>query len=74
VQLCQDPVKAPHELSVMAEHYKALHMSKAGNLAGFAQSCFAFVAGNSLLADYTSPNVFFFQAGHKLEFRCNKVG
>lgn len=36
VQFFQDPVKSPNELCVMAEHYKALHISKAGNLADSA--------------------------------------
>lgn len=59
VQFFQDPVKALSELSVMAEHYKALHICKAGNLASSAQSYFAFTCGNSLLADYASLNVDF---------------
>lgn len=59
VQFFQDPVKAPNELFVMAEQYKALHICKAGNLAGSAQSYFAFVGRNTLLGDYASLNVFF---------------
>lgn len=74
VQFFQDPVKAPNELSVMTEHCKALHVCKVGNLASSAQSYFAFVGGNSLLADYASLNVVFFQASNMLEFRCNKDG
>ena len=74
VQFFQDPVKAPNEHSVMAEHYKTLHICKARNLASSAQSYFAVVAGNSLLADYASLNVVFFQASSKLEFRWSKDG
>lgn len=57
----QDSVKAPNELSVVAEHYNALHICKAGNLARPTQSDFAFVGGNSFLADYASLNTFCFK-------------
>lgn len=38
----------------MTEPYRSLHVCKAGNLAGFAQSYFAFVDRNFILADHAS--------------------
>lgn len=60
MEFFQDPVEALNVLPVMAEPYRTLHICKAGSLAGFAQSYFAFVDGNSILADYASLLVWVF--------------
>lgn len=59
VEFFWDPVEVPNVLSVMAEPYRILHICKAGIFAGFAQSYFAFVDGNPILADYASQLFWF---------------
>lgn len=74
VEFFQDPVEALNVPPVMAEPYRTLHICKAGSLAGFAQCYFAFVDGNSILADYASLLVWlFFLACNMLELDLAKM-
>lgn len=63
--------KPQNELSVMVEHYEALHICKAGNLASSAQFYFYLWKFPPCWLCF-SECCLFFQASNKLEFRCNK--